>query len=162
MNLEQWSNYAEIFGVIALVISLIYVGLQVRQNTNVMQVGAAQAFAELYNTFTNTLSSDAVLAELWLRGMQDLESLDEVEKVRFSALAAQCARVFESALVQHDKGALDEDVWTGFQPAIRDVFSQPGVKTWWEKRKHWHSSGFQILVKRLAGSYDAPPMYDRD
>ena len=157
--LEQSYFVAEIIGAITIIASLIYVGRQVQQNTEMMQVNASQSFVELYNTYTNNLASDSDVADFWTRGIKDFDSLNDIEQARFSALAGQCTRMFESTYIQFRHGALDIDVWEGFKLAIQDVMSQPGIRKWWAHRKHWHSARFVDLINDLHESADVRQMY---
>lgn len=61
----------ELIAVFAVIISLIYVGRQVKQNTEAIQISAAQAFVGMYNTFTANLGASNDLADIWYRGTTD-------------------------------------------------------------------------------------------
>ena len=78
-------NYGEFFGAIAVVVTLIYLALQIRQNTNATKVGTSFALNQSLADINSALRSDAELAGIWLKGCEDLESLSAVEHVRFSS-----------------------------------------------------------------------------
>ena len=159
LTLEQVSYLAEIIGVIVVVISLIYVGAQIKQNTNATQAAAAQSFVEMYNTFTSAVGSSEEMADIWRIGLTDMDILGETEKVRFSAIAAQCMKVFESGYLQWQRGALDDDLWSGLSVAAIDVVNQPGVRKWWSFRKKWHGKAFQNWIDTHHLSTSSQSMY---
>ena len=43
MNLQDWSNVAQVIGALAVVISLVYVGFQVKRNTSAVRSATSQA-----------------------------------------------------------------------------------------------------------------------
>ena len=147
LSLEQISNWAEIIGVILVILSLIYVGREVGQNTATMQVSAAQTFVDLYNTITSQLTLAPDLADIWYRGLTGFASLKNDERVRFSTIAGQTMRVFESGYLQYRKDALDEQIWVAFSNSLADITASPGMREWWKTRQHWYSPDFQELVK---------------
>ena len=146
LTLENVYFIGQTIAAIAVVISLVYVGLQVQQNTNATQMAAAQSTVEMYNTFTSDLCSSSELSDLWRRGLRNFNDLKDTEKVRFSALAGQSMKVFESAHLQWNRGALDDDLWKGLSFASCDVANQPGLKQWWSFRKQWYGDAFQKFV----------------
>ncbi len=48
MSLQDWSNLAQVIGALAVVISLFYVGFQVKRNTGAVRSATAQAVHNNY------------------------------------------------------------------------------------------------------------------
>ena len=91
MNWEAISTIAEIVGMLAVVATLIFLVFQIRQsresldaNTKAIRAGTSSTINEALSTILGAIRSDGEFAEIWLRGCRDLESLDDVEKVRFT------------------------------------------------------------------------------
>ena len=152
LTLEHIYFIGQTMAAIAVIISLIYVGREVRENTKATQVSAAQAFVNAYNTFTSALYHSEEMADIYLRGSIDFQSLSNLERVRFSALSGQLFRLIQAAHIQWQKGALDDDIWSGFIVTLGDTMQAPGVKEWWELRKRWYGHEFQALVNTSANS----------
>lgn len=68
-TLEIISNIGEIIAAILVVISLIYVGLQVRQNTHTLKVTTAQAQMEGTKNGSNNFVQSPSLAPIWAKGL---------------------------------------------------------------------------------------------
>ena len=85
MNWNIISTLAETVGAIAVVTSLVYLAVQVRQNTRATKSGASSYIDEALARILSAIRGDAEFADIWLRGCQDLESLDEIERVRFTS-----------------------------------------------------------------------------
>jgi len=60
MSLGDLPNLGQIIGAIAVVVSLIYVALQIRQNTNAVRAATSQSVHEHFANWYNSLACDAV------------------------------------------------------------------------------------------------------
>jgi hypothetical protein len=83
MSLQDWSNLAQVIGALAVVISLFYVGFQVKRNTSALRSVTAQAIHNNYGDWYMNMTSDAELNRIAIKGLKDYSSLTEVEKARF-------------------------------------------------------------------------------
>ena len=85
MSLQDLGAIGELIGAAAVVITLLYLVVQVRQNTRTVRSSASfslnQALAEINGRW---VSNDDGFTDLWLRGCADLASLNPVEHERFS------------------------------------------------------------------------------
>ncbi len=75
MSLEEFNYIAEIIASIAVIASLLYVGLQVKQNTEATRATAAQSFAEVDNGFVGLINTSNNLADILHRGAMGLSEL---------------------------------------------------------------------------------------
>ena len=64
MNLNDLANLGQIIGALAVVVSLIYVALQIRQNTNAVRSAAAQVVHEHFASWYHLLANDAELSQI--------------------------------------------------------------------------------------------------
>jgi hypothetical protein len=61
MMLQDWSNLAQVIGALAVVISLAYVGVQIKRNTSAVRSATAQAIHNNYGDWYMNLMGDAEL-----------------------------------------------------------------------------------------------------
>ena len=96
MTLDQWASIAEIIAAIAVVASLIYLAVQLRQNTTAVMLNTAHSVTdELQQTFS-LLASDESLAEVFALAATEPE-LSGVTRVRFNTFVSNLMRVYENA-----------------------------------------------------------------
>lgn len=85
LNWEAIGAVGQMAGAIALVATLLYLAIQIRQNAQSIRSTTAfwvnQALAEI----NRRVSNDPEFADLLLRGMKDYRELSEVERVRFAS-----------------------------------------------------------------------------
>ena len=85
-SLQDWANLAEIVGSVAIVLSLIFVGLQLSENSKQVRSETAHNVTAGLQSWYNGLGVSAQASAIWRKGMSDPESLSKDEAVQFIAL----------------------------------------------------------------------------
>ena len=159
MNWEAVSAIAEVVGVTAVVISLIYLAIQVKGNTGQLERSAQanrtqnwQAVCENFNAWRQMLAMPGN-AEIWIRGINDLSDLRREERMAFNNMA-NC--MFWAGWfmyhIQRSEGLMS-DVNAN---AYRDLYRHPGLRSWIEVSRAAQLkddySDFLDAVKESVGS----------
>ena len=147
MTLEQLANIAEVFGMLVVAITLIYLTIQMRQNTKALRATAAQSVHEMAEAIFHPIMMDAALADVVIRGMRDPATLSEVETGRFTAQWMINFFVWQNWFYQWRHGALDEGIWLGYSKILTDVYQTPGIRRFWEQRGHYFSDEFRAYLE---------------
>jgi hypothetical protein len=147
MTLEQFASIGEIISGIAVIISLIYLAIQIRTNTEAERSATYQSIVSDFGALNNTMASTPELSQLFVGAMEDYHQLSSDQKARISQLFFQCFRYFENMFYQHKKGYLDEEVWTGWKRLMLTYYSRPGFQTWWGHRRDVFSEPFAIFLE---------------
>ena len=147
MTLDQLGNIGEITGSIAVIISIIYLAIQIRTNTEAERTSTYQAVVSDFGAINNAMASTPELSHMFVEAMEDYHQLSPDEKARISQLFFQCFRYFENMFYQHRKGYLDEEVWTGWKRLMLTYYARPGFQTWWEHRRDVYSESFAIFLE---------------
>ena len=146
MTLEQIGNLAEAVGAIAVVISLIYLAIQLRQNTQSVRSATYQAIVGAAAQANIALFQDRALARILRVGSEDPMQLDEDERAQFSFICTQFFDLFENLYLQYEHGSLDDDYWLPRRGAYLDLFRTPGFAHCWAQRKEDYSRSFGGFV----------------
>ena len=147
MTLDQLANIGEFVSAIAVIISIIYLAIQIRQNTEAERTSTYQAVVSDFGALNNTMASNPELSHLYVRATENYHQLCTDEKARVSQLFFQCFHYFENMFYQYQKGYLDEDVWTGWKRLMLTYYAQPGFQTWWEHRRDVYSESFATFLE---------------
>ncbi len=143
MNWEAISAISEIVGAIAVVITLIYVAMQIGQNTKMMRSGAKQSLtATTQNLIYKAIDNSAE----WVKLTTGDEPATPEEDSRMSLLVRAMLRGFESQCYQYEAGLLEEDEWYALRTAIKDICALPGVNRYWEQLRPHMSERLQKVV----------------
>ncbi len=148
MTLQDLGNLGEFVGAIAVVVTLAYLALQIRQNTRALGHAEQRAILEDGNNWRANLIQDPEIAELYRKGLLDPNALDPIEKLRFRMLLDA---LFVTWLYGFRAGQL-----TGyaFDPHIRGTLARPGGTQYWAHQKANFDPEFVQYVDSLAPKDD--------
>lgn len=149
MNIESMANYADVIGGIAVIVSLIYVGIQIRANTNKVRSAAAQSVHEAFATWYRMLASDAALAQLVTDGLRDYSSLSETDKARYVSACMALISCSQDAFIKWREGSLSAELWTGWELVMMNLVSTRGGKDFWSERAYLFGEGFRSHVENV-------------
>ena len=142
MTIEDLGNLGELIGSVALLISLIYVAIEIRKNTEAARTSTYQSVVSDFGSFTQTVITTPGLSSLLAAGQEDYENLDSDQKARVSQLFFVCYHYFENMYYQARKGYLEDDVWLGWKRLMLSYHARPGYQAWWNLRRHVFSESF--------------------
>ena len=149
MNIESMANYADVIGGIAVIVSLIYVGIQIRSNTNTARSAPAQSVHEAFATWYRMLASDAALAQLVIDGLRDYSSLSETDKARFVSTFMAFIPCAQDAFIKWREGSLSAELWMGWELVMMNLVSAPGGKDFWSERGYVFGEEFRNHVENV-------------
>jgi len=132
MNWEAIGAVGEILGAIAVVVSLVYLATQIRQNSKAVRNEALQRAIEDRSSMAKiTMQSD--LAPIWRRGLGEFDSLTDDEKVQFNGVMLTMISSHMGLRGLFLDGSLDRSTFTIFEDDLTGVMLCPGVRTWWNE-----------------------------
>ena len=142
MTLNELGNIGEFISSIGVVVSLIYLAVQIRKNTETERTSTYQSVVSDFGSLNRTMAGNAELSFLYVKAMENFGELDSVEKARVSQLFFATFHYFENMFYQHKKGYLEEDVWRGWKRLMLTYYVRPGFQTWWSIRRDVFSESF--------------------
>ena len=145
MPIEQLANIAEVFGIILVAVTFIFLALQMRQNTAAIQANGRQATLNEDSQFLYRVAENPVL-EL---NMYKPE-LTDAEKVQLHFFVSAFFRVRELNWFQYQSGVLDEATWESYRKAIGAYLRTPRWRNWWQHAAPaFYDEGFAAPVNEL-------------
>lgn len=129
INLGTLTNIAEIIGMIAVVISLLFVGLEIRQNTNQARTDASQKGVDFVKHFYALLESEEQSAFL-LKGFRNFNSLSQTEKMVFDNKMVHVTIEYEVVRELYYQGNLDDEMFFYYEQMMARLLSTPGIDQW--------------------------------
>ncbi len=146
MTIMELGAIGEFFGAIAVVVTLIYLAIQVRQNTSALKLNTTQSVTEELQDMYALLASDPDLTEVLIKASRESD-LRGTERGRYSAFTSNLIRVYENAFLQRRAGVLDRAHWVGMTRMMIDYTSMAAFQQYWLDRKHWVSDDFQDYME---------------
>jgi len=127
MTIQDYGAIGEIIGAVAVVVTLIYLALQLRQYNKGLRTSTFHTTMHEFNQI-NISQLDPSLAGLLDKGLQDLDSLTQLEKYQFGWIMRVYVNIWENMYQQYLEGACPESYWLPYAKQARSVFDTPGGK----------------------------------
>ncbi len=157
MDLMQLGALGELVGGVAVIASLIFVGLQIRQNTRSNRHISTQNLVGLHANANLMISTNGELAEILQRSIAGgPDPLRPEEQLRFNTFWLGAYSQFDYAYTRYREGDLDADVWKRIEYEISVFLGLPGVAAWWSQDKRRFSDAFVQFVDRAVAETRTP------
>ena len=128
MNWEVIAAISESVGAIAVLITLLYLAVQIRQNTAAVATATYESAMTGFNDINVVVASNAALASVLDRGCQSPESMNAEEVVQFNFLLRCYANQWWKLFKLYERGSLPVEEWAIFAREAAQFFNQPGCK----------------------------------
>lgn len=147
MSLQQLAQLGEFLGGLGVLITLIYLAMQIRSNTRAVRSAAAQQTHDTLVDGYFRLAEDARLNRIFRTGTQELNNLSEEELGQLFAFWSGTLYVCQNWLYQMEKGALDEELTMSFLGGVATNFHANGFKEYWDSRRDTFSPTLRSWVE---------------
>jgi hypothetical protein len=132
MSIQDWGAIGEIVSAIGVLLTLIYLTTQIRQNTRQLRSEGHRGITDSYNAILAQLLADDSLFTTGVRGCQDWESLTAFQQSRLHIFLHQHLMHFRMAFQLQRKGAIDDDVYRSIEDMHIRFMANPGTRVWWK------------------------------
>jgi hypothetical protein len=149
MNWEAINAGSQLVSSIAVVLSVLYLGIQVRRSTRVAKVAAQDAAASALRDVTKPFMENAELARIWRTGLEDLKTLPAEDQARFFHAAHQFLKAFETIHFHYIYGLLDAQLWEGWRDLLQHYVATPGIDYYLTRRGAVFSKRFRKFIDEL-------------
>lgn len=136
MNWDALGSVGELVGAVAVVVSVVYLAIQLKTNTKTMRAGAAWDAEKLYIDLNDNAARDPQFCELVQRATAadgDISDLDNTERVQIYLAILAAVQATQAQYFMWREGNLLEEVWSYRVKWFRDWTMLPVVRVNWEQ-----------------------------
>ena len=133
MNWEAISAVGQLVGAIAVLITLIYLAIQMKQNTAAVATSTYESTMSGFNDINVVVASTPELASILNRGCISTDELTEIETVQFNFILRCYANQWWKLYKLYDRGSLEGSEWSNFAKEAAQFLGQPGCKSFCEQ-----------------------------
>ena len=144
MNWDALGAIAELIGALGVIVTLIYLTTQIRQNTKSINSNNSNNVMAGFNQLNVALVTDPEAARIWYSGIYDIDALSEVEKHRFTHLTNGFFNIFRNLYLQYLDGTFPEDQWCIWALEARQLMHTSGV-AYFRQRTRTYEDLFEYL-----------------
>jgi hypothetical protein len=146
MNWEAIGAVGEIVGALAVFLTLIYLAMQIRQNTLSVRAAAVDASISHVSNIRESIFASADITDIYVEGGKDPFSLEEKPLVRYRLLIHNILLAISNIHEQSKLTGLSQSSWESQEPIIERIVSTPGGAWFWENYRHEFEESFRQEV----------------
>ena len=132
----------ELIGALAVVVSLVYLSRQVRQNTRALRTANAATVKQNFQSIARAFITDRGASDIVLRALKR-EELSPAEQLSAYAWFFDLLKSGELAYSQYLSQDLDEEVWDASLQFFLAYWTTPGMREYWQDRRRAFTPDFR-------------------
>src|SRR3954464_13993603 len=137
MNWDTIVAISQLVAAVGVVLSLIFVGLQIRQNTAALQRTEHNSTMEQWTVIRQAIAQNRDIAELMTAGLHGERTLDAADQLRLEQMLAEQAWAAFHIWDRTQRGIFPKGTFEATGGALLGtLFRTPGGESWWRKAKH--------------------------
>ncbi len=160
MNWEALGAIGEIVGAMGVIATLIYLAIQIRQNTQqqkkyelASQADAVNASAEAVRDARRDIYQDPELCEIWIKGMSHPDKLTENEYTRYRLLIQNALDGIWDIHSRTTVSGVSAEIWESVgMKAVQRVISTQGGRMVWSQFREAYPNKFRLEIDRILES----------
>lgn len=149
LNWEAVGAIAEGLGAIAVIMSVLYLAVQIRSQTREARLTATRELASEYLDRTEYIIRDKALTELHRVGVHDYMALPEDDRMRVSLMWLNLLRVMEQQYLHNHHASIDNRYSSSILRGQSELMAFPGIQTWWEFSRDGFDDEFRLHIDML-------------
>lgn len=157
MNLELIATVSSIVASLAVIASLVFVGIQLRQSGLSTRMMTAQINTQIMIENFGRLIDHPDIAAIFA-GERGPEDITPGERLRIGNVFASTFRHMEMLHMHQRYGIHEQEMWQASEARLQERIEIPIIRSWWETSKHSYAPSFVAYVDhRIAAWLAANP-----
>jgi hypothetical protein len=156
MTLQEFAWLGAAMSGVGVVVSVIYVSIQIRNNTMAVRSSAFQQVVNSFAAISFDIARDKTLVDLYLRAGRDFASLNEADRAQYSFMLLSFLRRAENVHIQSGLHTLHDKHWSGIRESIKVIVVAPGARACWSEIKDRLNPEFRLFIDGLIAEEPVP------
>ncbi|GCE03175.1 hypothetical protein [Dictyobacter aurantiacus] len=149
MSLSDLASIAVIVQGTLFIVSIILVGYQLQENTKLVRAANTQKLVELSTPFYMQLAQSRELTEVWQRGGQRLNEMDDVDRERYFSLLMCWLMLHENIYHQWRKKLIDKDTYASWTRDLEYFARRQHLERHWNNFGGYFEASFSEYVTTI-------------
>ncbi|MGA1677628.1 MAG: hypothetical protein ACO377_14525 [Pseudomonadales bacterium] len=147
---ELLGNYGEFVGAIAVFVTLVYLAIQIRQNTESLRIASELALSQQSAEFIAHMRAQPEVLKLWDLAITDPKSMSVDDIRQFRWAIAELFLIYEGHYHVYKRGFIAEEAWQSKANMMRGMLESPIVSEWWSSGLAPFTAEFVGYVQNLS------------
>ena len=148
-TLQKWALIAEVTGGFAIIISLIFVGIQFRENARATRSAMATKGNGMSSVWYTEMGNNPHTSNLFNGFLADFDSLEQDEKFQMVMYLHAGLLSFQNSFYLAEEDSLDPRKQNTVVESVIAIKGTPGRAYFWDNRRHFFFSEFQAFIGQL-------------
>jgi hypothetical protein len=149
MALSDLASVAIIVQGFLFIISIALIWYQLRENTKLVRAANTQKLVELSSPFNLQLAQDRALAELWRKGIQQFDDLDEIDRERYFSLLSWWLMLHENIYHQWRSRLIDAETFSSWTRDLEYFARRQQLSNHWDRLNVYFEASFAQHVTEI-------------
>jgi len=149
MNWDALGSIAEAIGAIAVLLTLVYLAIQTRDNASVLKARAVWDAQSSFVEVNEQLGDGGLVSELVYRALQPDQDFTEYELYLLHRFLRGWMQRMEAQFALYQAGILDEEVWQLRKGYAKSVLNIPVLADSWQldKENSMFTKAFVVAIE---------------
>ena len=113
MNWDAIGAIGEIIGSMAVILTIVYLSMQIRQTTKSARSASGNQTRQAAVDVLSVITGNIETARTYTNGLKNREELEVSERLQFDLIVFQMMRALETFFFEHQERLLSEEQWLG-------------------------------------------------
>ena len=136
MNWDALGAIGEIVGAAGVIVTLVYLAIQIRQNTKTVASNTTQEISSTASNSLVQLLQAPHMVDVMHQAFAGEGPLEARDQFALDIFLRSLTRNFENFYYQFQLGNLLPEIWSGYETAILEPLSQDFGREFWGRNKH--------------------------
>ena len=146
MTFQNVADLGELVAAIATVVTLLYLAAQIRQSTELARGSQSQEHVRWRTDVLDPIVEDRQVAELWVKGGEHFDELDEVDRRRIMFFESRALSGWRHYYHMRQKGLVDDHQWKELLHSFGRLGRRQAMKAAWLESRDGYDDGYRSLM----------------
>jgi hypothetical protein len=149
-------NLGEFFGAIAVLATLIYLAIQIRQNKDAIEIDSTRTIIQDFQSIWATLGADENFTLVIRRAVNDWDALSRNEQMRAHVFFVNLFTHYTSAIKLEASAELHEFI-VAWEDNVVGLLRTPGGEKWYQTSRYLYDPEAVARINNRLSDVDAGP-----
>ena len=149
MTLNELGSLGEFISGLAVVVTLIYLALQIRHNTRAVRSSMHQDMVGSTARIAQSVSDSPDVGRIVLKADEDYDNLTKEEFIRFEAYAERVFGNFESVFYSYRNSMIEQDLWESWEASYLADISRNAMRRFWHEDRPMHLRDYMDFIDQF-------------
>ena len=148
MSIQDWGSIGELLGSVGVLITLVYLTVQLRQNTSMMRRAARQSVTSIGREAALHVSANPDLLRAQAKFYSNGELTDE-DRIHLSWWLTALYRTGESYYMHWEDGLVSDQFWESRLEGLKRALSMDVDQQVWTRTRSQYISEYAAIIDQL-------------